>query len=586
MQLLVLIFCYLNHKSRLTCRGVCRHWLYFLDNSIRFRNDRHLYLHHCLLGPYESPVSTLMKSSREYYSLKLGRCCVTGEFNDLSPFFDKLARTVTYLDLTDLKCDIFGNVFVIFEKFKKLKTLKLSLSSGKLMWEMMLKYLNERDYAGECDGIDELYVSDLSGDALLFEKFLTVMPRIKRLSVMSLSGFKDVPILLQMHGDIIKNVGPNVITIYHSANRVAEEQSLKELTSMSELQLESLDCGWRVDDYNVTAINGFLNKQQSIKDVTLECYGDIPVDIWQNVTKLTVRFDDTITSLSKLAPLTNLKQLDFCISESYRDAEYREIHPCFFGHEPLPIPTLTHLAVKTGPRKYIYMTRDKPGKSCYECWQTMLTSFPNLESLKFCHHKYLPAIVDLILDQGQSLKELTLINLRSIECFLKNWKPMPRLQHLELWQATRISVEGMTNLCRKSPNLRHLRVLGAHLGQPDLILKTICMNLYELEILEVDFDSPGLTKYAFNMLYLLKDLKILGLGNHEKAQLSRARQMLLFAHLPPLRIIHDIGSDSDSLSRVEFLELVKNEAAYKKLIEAEFMKQSKWSKIVSFIRGT
>lgn len=215
----------------------------------------------------------------------------------------------------------------------------------------------------------------------------------------------------------------------------------------------------------------------------------------------------------------------------------------------------------------------------------MLQSFPNLESLKFCHHKYLSSVVDLILDQS-SLKELTLINLRSLECFLVNWKPMPRLEHLELWQATKVSLEGMTNLCKKCPNIRHLRVLGGHLGQPDQILKSICMNLYELEVLEVDFDSPGLTKYAFNMLYLVRDLKVLGLGNHEKAQLSRARQMLLFEHLPLLRVIHDIGSDSHTVSRIEFLELVKNEEAYKKLIEAEYMKQSKWSKIVSFIRRT
>lgn len=298
----------------------------------------------------ESPVSVLMKSSRDYHSLKLGRCCVTGSFEDLNPFWTKLAPTVTYLDLTELKCDIFGNVFIIFEKFKKLKTLKLSLSTtGKLMWEKMFTYLIEKRYATECEAIDELFVSDLSGDALLFEKFLRAMPPIKRLSITSIAGFKDMSILLQMHGDIIKSVGPNVITSYHSANRVAEEQSLKELSSLSELRLESLDCGWRVDDYNATSINNFLNKQQlTLKDVTLECYGDIPVDIWHNVTKLTVRFDDTITSLAKLAPLINLKSLDFCISESYRDAEYREIHPCFFGHEPLSIQTLTHLSVKTG----------------------------------------------------------------------------------------------------------------------------------------------------------------------------------------------------------------------------------------------
>lgn len=582
-QLLILIFCYLNHKSRLTCRLVCPHWLYFLDNSSRFRNDRHLYLHHCLLGKFENPVSTLMQSSRDYYSIKLGRCSITGNFEDLIPFWEKLAKTVTYLDLTEFKCNVFGNWFVIFEQFKKLKTLKVTLSFRKKMWETMIRYLKEKKYA-ECKEIDELYITDLSGDALLFDQFLRVMPHIKKLSIMSVSDFKDMPVLLQMSPCIIKNVGPNVILIYYSENRVAEEQYLLELTSLAELQLETLDCGWRVDDYNAIAVNNFLNKQELLKDITLECYGDIPVDIYKNVTKLTVRFDDTITSLSKLAPLKHLKYLDFCISESYRDAEYREILPCFFGHEPIPILTLTHLSVKTGPRKYIYMTRDKPGKSCIECWQTMLESFPNLTFLKFCHHKYLDKVFDLILDQDKTLKELILINFRSMDCLLKKWKPMPELTHLELWQATRISVEGMTNLCHKSPNLRHLRLLGEHLGQPNLILKTICINLLDLEVLEVDFDSPGLTKYDFNFLYFLRDLKVLGLGNHEKAQLSFARQMFLFEHLPKLRVIHDIGSDSHTISRVEFLELVKNDTAYNTLVEEEYMKMSKWKKIMSFIK--
>lgn len=534
---------------------------------------------------FESPVFSLMRSSRDYFSLKIGRCCINGDLEDLTPFWEKLAKTVTHLDLTELKFDLFGNFFVIFEKFRKLKELKVSLSLERLMWESMVIYLNDKRYA-DCQEMEELYVSDLSGDALLFEQFLQAMPRIKKLSILSLSGFKDMSVLLQMHGDIIKTVGPNVLSIYHSANRVAEEQSLKELASIVELQLETLDCGWRIDNYNATSINNFLNEQQLIKDVTLECYGDIPIDIWQNVTKLTVRFDDTIISLSKLAPLTNLKYLDFCISESYRDAEYREIHPCFFGHEPIPICTLTHLSVKTGPRKYIYMTRDKPGKSCYKCWQTMLESFPNLVFLKFCHHKYLDSVVDLILDQGTSLKELILINLRSMDCLLKKWKPMPYLTHLELWQATRVSVEGVANLCQKSQNLKHFRVLGAHLGQPDLILKTICCHLSQLEVLEVDFDSPGLTKNASHSLYLLQNLKVLGLGNHEKAQFSRARQMLLFEHLPMLRVIHDIGSDSHTVSRIEFLKLVKNEETYKAIIEEENTKKSKWSKIVSFIKGT
>ncbi|XP_063698025.1 uncharacterized protein LOC134828964 [Culicoides brevitarsis] len=589
-ELLLMIFSYLNYKTLQKCRLVSRHWLSVLNTSRKF-NDDLLYLHDCRLDKVEEhPFSTLMKSSRPFYSLKIGRISISSNFCS-DQLWEKLSTTVISLDLTELKfvshekCKNIDREksFYVFEKFHKLKTLKISLNMDQKSWEEMILYLKQQKFATKSDEIQDFFITDLSGDALLFEKFLQVMPSIKNFHILSLSGFKDMPILLQMHGNAIKHVGPNVIVIYHgSGNRVAEEESLKELTDLQELQLLTLDCGWRVDDYNAASINNFLNRQKSLENVTLECYGDIPCDIWSNVTKLTVRFDDTITSLAKLAPLVNLKSLDFCISESYRDAEYREIHPCFFGHEIISNPKLTQLAIKTGPRKYIYMTRDKPGKSCAECWRTMLESFPNLEALKFCHNKYLKDVVPLILDL-KNLKKLILINLRCFHCFLTEWKSMPVLTHLELWQATKISLEGITKLCEEAPNLRHLRLLGAHLGQPDNIFKAICQNLPELEILEVDFDSPGLTKQAFHKLHQLQSLKVLGLGNHEKAQLSIPRQIELFENLPKLRIIRDIGSDSHTVSRLEIKELSKENFRSEEKCKK---KPSKLSKMMSFVAHT
>uniref|UniRef100_A0A336LW82 CSON006521 protein n=1 Tax=Culicoides sonorensis TaxID=179676 RepID=A0A336LW82_CULSO len=583
------VFTLLNHPSRLNCRLVCHHWLYLLDTSKRFQLDRHLYLSDCLLGVHEPPISVLMESNLTFSSLKFGKCHLSSKLEELSDFFDKMCETVIDLDLTDFKCEIYGNIFVIFEKFKNLKILRLSLSYQNKMWEKMLEYLESQKYKESClNPIDELILSDLSGDANIFERFLNVMPPVKKLSIKSLSGFKDMSKLLKSHGDLIKNVGPNVITIYHSANRVAEDAVLKELKSLSsQLQLESLECGWRVDDYNSTSINDFLSTQKILKSVSLECYGDIPVDLYQNLTKLTVRFDDTITSFHKLMPLKKLKYLDFCISENYRDAEYRDIHPCFFGHEKIPISTLETLFVKTGPRKYIYFTRDRPGKSCTQCWRTMLESFPNINSLKFCHHKFVPEIIELIMKNGQNFKQLILINLRYNECFLTKWNDMPRLEHLELWQATKISVEGIVNLSRKCPSLRRLRLLGGlhGPGKHDQVMKTICLNFCNLEVLEIDFDGIGLSKNAFGFLCLLRDLKVLGLGDHEKAELSEAQQMILFKNLPKLKVIHDIGSDSNTVSRIEFLELIKNESKYTKLMEKEFLGESKWKKIIKMLKG-
>lgn len=124
IELLTTIFKKLNRETRLTCKEVCKLWLYVLMNFEEFASDRRVYFTDCIYSVNRPPISTFMKSKYKYLCEIMDINEINVKLDDNIPDtfwsdhvkvqqfgFEEKLYSIEYIDLVKL-----------FEKIKNVKS--------------------------------------------------------------------------------------------------------------------------------------------------------------------------------------------------------------------------------------------------------------------------------------------------------------------------------------------------------------------------------------------------------------------------------------------------------------------------------
>lgn len=350
-QMLSNIFLYLDKKNRIACKEVCKQWLMVLMTDTYFREDRHLFLNHCVLEEGSPPWSIFENSPYGYNMLTLGSDVTLANDDCWSIFGDK----ITFLDIA-------RNSFISTNRYIKLLTLMpyiriLRVHNDRAIHAGLFgRAMDLLAVQGTTLNLEELRVACVNCNPMkneyfdIFPRLLKIAPHLKKIHIETMSE-RMIPELQK-----IVKACPKV---YITVNLMFQFQywaSIVEL-DLTGINVEQVEISY---DSGLEYLQELINKNDSIKSVVFNGHGNgFPTDeIRPRVSKLKAEAW-TQKRIGELELFVNLTDLSIC-----------GLTHCLQLHEPL-----RHLGVW----KLFISTRYR--LDCPECFKAILISFPNVVEL-------------------------------------------------------------------------------------------------------------------------------------------------------------------------------------------------------------
>lgn len=90
VEILILMFQYMDFDTRKTCKLVCSFWFEILMTNFEFKDDRNLNLANCCFNNNTAPVSIFAKSKYKYDTSTISELEITKKENINDEFWEKI----------------------------------------------------------------------------------------------------------------------------------------------------------------------------------------------------------------------------------------------------------------------------------------------------------------------------------------------------------------------------------------------------------------------------------------------------------------------------------------------------------------
>uniref|UniRef100_A0A336KM61 CSON006853 protein n=1 Tax=Culicoides sonorensis TaxID=179676 RepID=A0A336KM61_CULSO len=471
-EILIHLFKYLSSEDRKIASEVCHFWHDIWMERI-FDDDRTLKFYHCEINETTAPASILMKTERKYTKMVLGEEI---EFHDnYSKLFESL-EDITKIEFdTDFESEHLNfktNNFIGL--FKKLKELTIPLKP----WDIEMNVLENLPQS-----IEVLTLS------LMYDDYSREILNDLRSSISQLPNLKEFNLECWIPTqNIFEFIATSPLTHLTKLSMRIDSHGVEFLKKLEASNL--IELFLEFDDHNCLGkLDEIIPNFPKLKVLKLETPGIVPTTIHANLIKY---LDVQCTNFYRdnIKPLQYLTELE----ELYINIDYREqaFESCFFSHETYLNPNLKRFETIELDNEFY----------CHMCFENLVKSFPNLESLIlkmplephhfYMIHKYLTKLKTLDIRHCKtksknvpSFKFLTaLTNLRLDQYVITDqsldvWPKMPHLRSLRMTLDDSISLDKFSKMIRNVSGLEELTFNKTN-SVNDGVMKVVAENLKRL----------------------------------------------------------------------------------------------------------
>lgn len=366
----------------------------------RFIKDRHLHFTYCELAENVAPVSVFLRSNRPFHAMTLSYFDCDKPIDE---FWVKMGQTIEYLEFNQF-CDFGMYLPAVLNRFQTLKTLKMDTDFDfGTQFECVMPKLEKLILSFNIHGPYNETNSQ-------YENLIKAMPKLKHIELIVYTGTYDALIqFLVRYPTKIKTITFQMLP----DDAPALVNTLKCIMKLRKIQLEKL-CITYFNNWLI--LDEFLEKQENLKHLELGT-NVFPARKYPSIKKFEVSIHKSVNSFESLKFLENLETLIILGS-------YGESH-CFYGHNKIPCQSVSELQLL-----------DLKDRLCLQCFEAMLSSYPNLSNFYSYGTQLDNEHIELLLTHAPKLKKMHILEHTQVTeeliCGTKSIADLHLLEKLDL----------------------------------------------------------------------------------------------------------------------------------------------------------